>query len=88
MVFEAFKKALREIHCEPGPNGTLSWGRVGSSFCLIVAAVWVSYVVFRTPSHTIPALDGVIAFILAPYGTNKAITAAQAFSSNPVNKAS
>jgi hypothetical protein len=71
------KIAIRELFSEPGANGTLSWGRVASAVALLGALVWVSKIVFQT--HTLPAFDGITAFVLAPYGANKVATAAQAF---------
>jgi hypothetical protein len=80
-MFTNFKHALREVMSEPG--GQLSWGRVASSIALLAAIAWVSRIIYL--SHGIPSLDGITTFVLAPYGTNKAITAVQAYSSNPVN---
>jgi hypothetical protein len=80
MSFDKIKKVFREIMSEPGPNGTLSWGRVASSVCLLASVVWASHIVFTT--HAFPAFDGITGFVVAPYGANKVATAAQAFS-NP-----
>ena len=77
---------MHELFSEPGANGTMSWGRMASALALLGAIVWISRIVFLT--HQLPAFDGITAFVLAPYGTNKVITAAQAFSGNPVNSAS
>lgn len=82
-MFSKVAKLLREIHSEPGTNGTLSWGRVASSFALVSAVVWVSRLLILT--HGLPALDGITGFVLGPYGANKAATAAQSFSQNPVS---
>lgn len=93
-MFQAIGKGLkwigrtvREALSEPGPtpgtHGTLSWGRVAATICLIASIVWVTRVAFHTWS--IPALDGITGFVLAPYAANKVATAAQSFSSNPVN---
>lgn len=78
MRLDGLKKVLREIHSEPGPNGTLSWGRVASSFTLLSAIIWVSHILIYT--HGLPALDGITGFVLAPYASNKVVTAAQSFS--------
>jgi hypothetical protein len=78
MNLEGIKKVLREIMSEPGANGTLSWGRVASTVSLLAAIVWVSHILIHT--HALPALDGITGFIVAPYGSNKLATAAQAFS--------
>lgn len=82
-MFAKIIKTIREIHCEPGTNGTLSWGRVASSFALVSAVVWVTRILFLT--HSLPALDGITGFVLGPYGANKVATAAQGFSQNPVS---
>lgn len=84
MTIAGIKKILREVLSEPG-NGTLSWGRIASTVTLFAALVWVSYILYHT--GTVPALDGITGFMLAPYGANKLGTAAQAFSNNPVNSA-
>ena len=63
---------------EPGANGTLSWGRVASSICLIAAIVWISHILIHT--HALPALDGITGFVAAPYASNKVATAVQSFS--------
>ncbi len=76
------KRVVREIMSEPN-GGTLSWGRVASSVALVAAIVWITRVLILT--HSIPALDGITGFVLGPYGANKVVTAAQAFSSSPVN---
>lgn len=73
--------AIHELFSEPGPNGTLSWGRVASAVALAGGIVWVSHIVYIM--HSLPAFDGVTAFILAPYAANKTATAVQAFSQNP-----
>jgi len=85
MKFEKFKKVLREIMSEPGSNGTLSWGRVMATITSLAAIVWGSKILLQT--HALPPdLVGLSAFGLGPYATNKAITAAQGFSGNPVNE--
>ena len=69
---------------EPGQNGTLSWGRVMATVTTLAALVWGSKILIQT--HALPTdLVGLSAFGLGPYATNKAITAAQSFSGNPVN---
>jgi hypothetical protein len=80
MTLVGLKKILREIHSEPGPNGTLSWGRCASSLSLVSGIIWVSHILVHT--HGLPALDGVTAFTLAPYASNKITTAAQSFSNS------
>lgn len=77
------KEIAVQILSEPGQAGTLSWGRCASTFALVASIAWVSHVLFKT--HSIPDLTGVTSFTLAPYGSNKLITMAQSFSSNPVN---
>jgi len=74
------KKILREIHSDA--NGQLSWGRTASTFALVAGIAWISRLVFMT--HTLPAMDGITAFVVGPYGANKVAGAAQSFSQNPV----
>jgi len=83
MSFAGIKHALYEILSEPGPGGTLSWGRCAASLSLLAGIFWVSKVVLRT--HAIPDLGGVSLWATAPYTANKISTAAQAFSNAPVN---
>ena len=78
------KEAIKEIFSEPGPSGTLSWGRVAATLTLFAGIAWVSHLVFKF--HSIPPLGDVTIFSLSPYGANKAITAVQSFSANPVNR--
>ena len=78
-----FSQALHELFSEPGANGTLSWGRVASAVALVGGIVWISHIVYVL--HTLPAFDGITAFVLAPYAANKAGSAVQAFSNNPVS---
>jgi hypothetical protein len=88
MSWMGIKKVVRETMSEPGPNGTLSWGRVASSFALIIGSAWITYIFIKVPPHTISELRAVInedlrsvtEFVLAPYGSNKAMTALQSFS--------
>jgi hypothetical protein len=80
MNLAAVKKVLREVHSEPGASGTLSWGRCASSLSLISGIIWVSHILIHT--HGLPALDGITAFGLAPYASNKVAAATQSFS-NP-----
>lgn len=82
-MFSKVTKVVREIHSEPGTNGTLSWGRVASSLFGIAALAWVSRILYLT--HGLPAMDGITGFVLGPYGANKVATAAQAYSQNPVS---
>ena len=82
MSLQGLKKIVREIHSEPGPNGTLSWGRIGASASLLAAIAWVTSIVIH--SHTLPALDGISGFVVAPYAANRIATAVQSFSGNPV----
>lgn len=93
MSFQVFAKTLREIHSEPGASGTLSWGRVASSFCLTLAAVWACHLIFRFHPTTTAALRDLTAplrdlmeWSLAPYGANKVMTTIQSFGQNPVNR--
>jgi hypothetical protein len=81
-MFDKLKKVIREIHSEPGPNGTLSWGRIAATASLAAAIVWVSRLVFQT--HALPSLEGISGFVVAPYMANKVSTAVQSFSQNPV----
>lgn len=76
--------AIREIFSEPGPDGTLSWGRVASAVSLVAAISWVTHIVIKT--HTLPALDGATGFIVGPYASNKIATAAQAFANKGNNQ--
>jgi hypothetical protein len=82
MTFAGIRKVVREIHSEPGQNGTLSWGRIAASASLIAAITWVTHLVIHT--GTLPALDGISGFVVAPYAANRIATAVQSFSSNPV----
>jgi hypothetical protein len=82
MTLAGIRKVIREIHSEPGPNGTLSWGRIAATASLVAAIVWVSHLVFR--SGTLPSLDGISGFVVAPYAANRVATAVQSFSQNPV----
>lgn len=82
MFFAKIKVVLREIFSEPNGGG-LSWGRCASTLALIIASVWVTRLVILT--HSLPALDGITGFIVAPYGANKIGTAVQSFSQNPVS---
>lgn len=83
MTVAAIKKNVREFLSEPGPNGTLSWGRVMSTVTVLTSIIWVTKYFLVT--HTLPTMTDVAAFAVAPYATNKAITAAQSFGPNPVN---
>lgn len=74
--------ALHELFSEPGPNGTVSWGRVASAVSLVGAMVWITHIVLTL--HSLPAFDGITAFVLAPYAANKTATVVQSFSDNPV----
>lgn len=76
-----FKEVLYEIFSEPGQASQLSWGRVASGVALLGAVIWISKIVFQT--HTLPAFDGITAFVLAPYASNKAATAVQTFANKP-----
>lgn len=79
-------KTLREIMSEPGASGTLSWGRVASSFAFAASLGWVTHLLLHGINpHDIPFKD-LAEFSIAPYGANKVATAVQSFSSNPVNK--
>lgn len=76
------KKIIREILSEPGPNGTLSWGRCAATVSLLAGIVWVSKIVLTT--HGLPDLSGVSLWATAPYAATKAGAAVQSFSGNPV----
>lgn len=79
-------KTLREIMSEPGSVGTLSWGRVASSFAFAASLGWVTHLLLRGVSvHEIPFKD-LAEFSISPYGANKLTTMIQSFSSNPVNR--
>jgi hypothetical protein len=82
MTLAGFKKIIREIFSEPGPNGTLSWGRVAATITLFAAITWVTRIVLLT--HALPDLSGATAFGLSPYVANKGAALAQSFSQNPV----
>lgn len=82
MTLAGIKKVVREIHSEPGPNGTLSWGRCASTGTLIAVLVFIGTIVFRT--HALPDLAGASAFAISPYAANRVATAVQSFSANPV----
>ena len=84
MSFAGFKKVVREIMSEPGPNGTLSWGRIASSVLIIAVVVWASRFLYL--NHTIPSVRELTEFMIAPYASNKISTAVQSFSQNPVSK--
>jgi hypothetical protein len=81
-MFAKAAKIIREVLSEPN-GGTLSWGRIASTVCLVAAIVWVSRVAFH--NWSIPSLDGIATFVLGPYAANKVSTAAQSFSNNPVS---
>ena len=74
--------SVHELFSEPGPQGTVSWGRVASAVSLVGAMVWVTHIVLTM--HSLPAFDGITAFVLAPYAANKTAAAVQSFSDNPV----
>jgi hypothetical protein len=82
MTFQGLKKLVREIHSEPGPNGTLSWGRCASTGMLVAVLIFIGHIVFH--SHVLPDLAGASAFAVSPYAANRVATAVQSFSSNPV----
>jgi hypothetical protein len=77
-----FGNLIHELFSEPGPNGTVSWGRVASAIALVGAMVWITHIVLTL--HSLPGFDGVTAFVLAPYAANKTAATVQAFSQNPV----
>jgi hypothetical protein len=81
----SFKEIVVDIFSEPHGGG-LSFGRVSAAFTLTVAAVVFLHVAFKT--HAVPTgtLD-LASYGLSPYVANKAISAVQAFSNNPVNPA-
>ena len=83
MTLAGIKKVVREIHSEPGPNGTLSWGRCASTGTLIATLVFIGAVVFRT--HALPDLAGASGFAVAPFAASRIATAVQSFSANPVS---
>ncbi len=86
MIFSNLGKVAREVLSEPGPNGTLSWGRIASSVVLVAAVVWIAHSLIKgVVLSSIPWRD-IGEFILMPYGSNKLSTMVQAFSQNPVNK--
>ncbi len=68
-------KVLREIHSEPGPVGTLSWGRVACSISLLSTIAWITHILWHT--HGLPSLTEPSMFALAPYGVNKSLTTIQ-----------
>lgn len=83
MSLAGAKKVFREVLSEPGPEGTLSWGRVAASLSLLSAIVWITKIVLHT--HALPDLMGASGFAVAPYAANRAATAVQAFSKNPAD---
>ncbi len=82
LSFAGIKRIVREIMSEPNGGG-LSWGRVASSVALVAGIVWVSRILILT--HGLPALDGITAFVLGPYTSNKVGAAVQSFSQNPIS---
>jgi hypothetical protein len=67
------------------PTGGLSWGRIASSAAMVAVIAWIAH--FLYINRTFPSSDTIKSlteFMLAPYGSNKLITAVQAFSRNPV----
>jgi hypothetical protein len=50
-------------------SGEASYGRTASFITLLVAIVWISYIVWKT--HELPHLEGVTAFISMLYGLSK-----------------
>lgn len=64
-------------------KGVISLGHVLTAVFGVAAVVWISHILILT--HSLPALDGITTFVLAPYGTNKLTNTVQAFSQNPVS---
>ncbi len=56
---------------EPGTT-SISWGRSWSTVHGLLAAVWVSFVIYKT--RALPDFAGITTFVLAPYTVNKAST--------------
>jgi len=81
-LLATIKKDVRELFSEPGPTGTLSWGRVASAIALVASLFWVTHIVLLT--HVLPSLSSVTGMIVGPYAANKAGAAVQAHSDNPV----
>jgi len=67
----------------PPNSGGGSFGRVGSLICLLAAVAWVTHIVWHT--HSLPALDGVIAWISAPFTISKALSTASHIFGPPKN---
>lgn len=80
MSFAGIKKTVREALSEPAPVSTLSWGRIGSSFALLLSAYLVCAHLAKT--GTISGIDwrGIAEYVTAPYAANKITTAVQSFS--------
>ena len=81
MNYAGVKKVSREMFVDS--KGVISLGHVLTALFGVAAIVWISHILLRT--HALPPLDGITTFVLAPYGTNKIMSAAQAFSPNPVS---
>lgn len=81
-LLATIKKDIRELFSEPGPAGTLSWGRVASAIALVASLCWITHIVLHT--HALPDMTSTTALIVGPYATNKVGSAVQSFSSNPV----
>jgi hypothetical protein len=61
------------------PDGTASFGRIGSALSLLAVIAWVCYLVYH--NHMLPDLGGPSVFVGAPYAINKTATAFGKFNS-------
>lgn len=80
-MFAGVKKIARELFSEPGPNGTLSWGRVASAVALVASVTWVSRILIHTGA--LPSLASITGFVTAPYASGKVGSAVQSFTDHP-----
>lgn len=67
---------IKETLSEPN-GGTLSWGRVASTFNALVAAVCIVY--YMCVHKQMPDFGGITTYILGPYGMAKGSAVITAF---------
>lgn len=85
-IFEGTKKICREMFGDS--KGVISLGHSLTGLFGLAAVTWIFHVLIAAHG-AVSALsavpwEGITTFVLAPYGTNKIMTTAQAFSQNPV----